>query len=118
VSGGTSEDCAILLAHNRGAALIVVVGSSSSLVEFLDKGRSGMASSFLTRAAVGSTLVNAAAVARLYKNRLSIWAILLILLVALAVVAAALLTTPVGQDWYDDLESWWDGVGGWVTGRF
>lgn len=117
VSGGTSEDCAILLAHTRGAALIVVVGSHSSLVEFLDKGRSGMASSFLTRAAVGSTLVNAAAVSRLYKHRLSGWLVLLILLLALAVVAAALLTTPVGQDWFDQVQVWADDFATWVKGR-
>ena len=66
-TGGTAEDAAILLAHAHDARLIVMVGSHATLVEFLDKGRSGMASSFLTRAAVGSTVVDAKAVARLYR---------------------------------------------------
>ena len=50
---GTSEDVAMLLADDKGATLIVAVGTHATLVEFLDKGRSGMASTFLTRLRVG-----------------------------------------------------------------
>ena len=101
-TGGTAEDAAILLAHAHGAELIVMVGSHASLVEFLDKGRSGMASSFLTRAAVGSTVVDAKAVARALPHRVRAWLVLLlVLLVGIAAVAAAIATTPVGQDWWD-----------------
>ena len=77
-----------------------MVGSHTSLVEFLDRGRSGMASSFLTRAAVGATVVDAKAVARLYRNRVRGWLVLTLVLLGLAAVVAAIATTPVGQDWW------------------
>ena len=117
-TGGTSEDAAILLAHAYQASLIVMAGSYSSLVEFLDKGRSAMASSFLTRATVGSSLVDAKAVARLYEHRVRSWVVLLVLLVGILAVAAAIATTPVGQDWWDHLRSWYDDVTGLVQGHF
>ena len=81
-TGGTAEDAAILLAHAHHAELIVMVGSHASLVEFLDSGRSGMASSFLTRAAVGPTVVDAKAVARLYRNRVRGWLVFVLVLLA------------------------------------
>ena len=102
-TSGTAEDAAILLAYGSSAALIVVAGSHNTLLEFLDRGRSAMASSFLTRAAVGSTLVDASAVARLYTHRVKGWWVALLLLVGVALVAAALATTPVGQSWWDAL---------------
>ncbi len=105
-TSGTSEDAAILLAHAGGAELIVMVGSHASFVEFLDKGRSGMASSFLTRATVGSKLVDAKAVTHLYSHRYRAWLVVLLLLVAIAAVLAAVATTPVGQDWLDEALSW------------
>ena len=58
---GTSEDVAMLLADDKGAELIVAVGTHATLVEFLDKGRAGMASTFLTRLRVGGKLVDARA---------------------------------------------------------
>ncbi len=68
---GTSEDVAMLLADDKGASLIVAVGTHVTLVEFLDKGRSGMASTFLTRLRVGGKLVDAKGVSRLYRARIS-----------------------------------------------
>ena len=68
--GGTSEDLAMLLAHEKGAELIVAVGSHNSMVEFLDKGRAGMASTCLTRLRVGPILVDAKGVSRLYQGRI------------------------------------------------
>jgi uncharacterized membrane-anchored protein len=65
---GTSEDIAMLLAHERGAELIVAVGTHANLIEFLDKGRKGMASTFLTRLRVGPILVDAKGVSRLYRS--------------------------------------------------
>lgn len=67
-SEGTSEDIAMLLAFEKGAELIVAVGSHSSMVEFLEKGRPGMASTFLVRLKVGPILVDAKGVNRLYKQ--------------------------------------------------
>jgi uncharacterized membrane-anchored protein len=70
VAEGTSEDVAMLLAAEAGAELIVAVGTHASMVEFLDKGRAGMASTFLTRLRLGPLLVDAKGVNRLYESRL------------------------------------------------
>jgi uncharacterized membrane-anchored protein len=82
---GTSEDMAFILAHEKGADLIVAVGTHGNLREFLDKGRMGMASTFLVRLRVGETLMDAKGVSRLYQGRTRAFDI--ILLVASAVVA-------------------------------
>lgn len=66
---GTSEDAALLLAYEKGADLIVAVGTHTHLEDFLDKGRGGMASTFLVRLKVGSRLVDARGVSRLYPGR-------------------------------------------------
>jgi len=66
-AAATSEDLAMLLADEKGAELIVAVGTHANLVEFLDKGRGGMASTFLTRLKVGGKLVDAKGVSRLYR---------------------------------------------------
>lgn len=66
---GVSEDVAMLLAYEKDAELIVAVGAHASMEEFLDKGRAGMASTFLTRLIVGGMLVDAKGVARLYQGR-------------------------------------------------
>lgn len=68
-STGTSEDVALLLAHEKRADLIVTVGSHGNLREFLDKGRDGMASTFLVRLRVGEILVDAKGVSRIYSGR-------------------------------------------------
>jgi uncharacterized membrane-anchored protein len=116
-TGGTSEDAAIILAHTHGAELIVTAGSHASLIEFMDRGRSGMASSFLTRAAVGPTVVDAKAVAALYRNRVRTWLVLLLVVVAIAMVSAAVFATPVGQDWWQQLRDWADNVYDDVRGQ-
>jgi uncharacterized membrane-anchored protein len=67
---GTSEDLALLLAFEQGAELIVAVGTHASMVDFLDKGRAGMASTFLVRLKVGPILVDAKGVSRLYQGRI------------------------------------------------
>ncbi|MEY2399211.1 MAG: hypothetical protein QOJ00_2385 [Actinomycetota bacterium] len=67
---GTSEDIALLLAYEKGAELIVAVGAHASMVDFLDKGRPGMASTFLVRLKVGPILVDAKGVSRLYERRI------------------------------------------------
>ena len=64
---GTSQDIAMLIAHEKGASLIVSVGSQFNLVEFLDKNRRGMSSTFLTRLRLGEKLVDAKGVSRLYR---------------------------------------------------
>src|SRR5207302_863330 len=69
-AAGTSEDVALLLAFEKHAELIVAVGTHASMVDFLDKGREGMASTFLTRLKVGTILMDAKGVSRLYQSRI------------------------------------------------
>jgi uncharacterized membrane-anchored protein len=94
---GTSEDVAMLLADDKGAQVIVAVGTHATLVEFLDKGRAGMASTFLTRLRVGSKLVDAKGVSRLYRPRISDLQLLALVLAGLLALGAALATTALGQ---------------------
>src|SRR6476620_3377600 len=94
---GTSEDVAMLLADDKGAELIVAVGSHATLVEFLDKGRAGMASTFLTRLRVGGKLVDAKGVSRLYRNRISNVQLTLLVLAGLLALGVALASTAAGQ---------------------
>ncbi|HEX6989726.1 MAG TPA: putative cytokinetic ring protein SteA, partial [Bacillota bacterium] len=65
---GTSEDAALLLAYEAGADLIVAVGTHSHVIDFLEKGRPGMASTLLTRLKVGGKLVDAKGVRLLYRG--------------------------------------------------
>ena len=79
---GTSEDMAMLLAYERGADLIVAVGAHSNMIDFLEKGRPGMASTFLVRLKVGSILVDARGVSRLYHGRIRTRYLLLLITAA------------------------------------
>jgi uncharacterized membrane-anchored protein len=90
----------MLLADDKGAELIVAVGTHVTLVEFLDKGRSGMASTFLTRLRVGSKLVDAKGVSRLYRQRISNLQLALLVLAGLLALAVALAATAAGQTLY------------------
>jgi uncharacterized membrane-anchored protein len=94
---GTSEDIAMLLADDKGAEVIVAVGTHATLVEFLDKGRAGMASTFLTRLRVGGKLVDAKGVSRLYRARISTTSLVLMLMVGLLALGAALWSTDGGR---------------------
>ena len=95
-SAGTSEDIAMLLAHEHGAELIVAVGTHNSMVEFLDKGRPGMASTILVRMRVGSTLVDAKGVSRLYRTHVRRSdLVMLILAAAFALVVVLAVTEPI-----------------------
>ncbi|GAB2700021.1 putative cytokinetic ring protein SteA [Thalassiella azotivora] len=97
---GTSEDVAMLLADDKGASLIVAVGTHATLVEFLDKGRAGMASTFLTRLRVGGKLVDAKGVSRLYRQRISNWQLTVLVLAGLFALGVALASTSAGQTFY------------------
>ncbi|MFC4556477.1 putative cytokinetic ring protein SteA [Georgenia faecalis] len=94
---GTSEDVAMLLADDKGAELIVAVGTHATLIEFLDKGRSGMASTFLTRLRVGSKLIDAKGVSRLYRPRISTLQIVMLAVAGLVAITVALASTTFGQ---------------------
>jgi uncharacterized membrane-anchored protein len=92
-SAGTSEDIAMLLAFERGADLIVAVGTHSSMVDFLDKGRRGMASTFLVRMKVGPILVDAKGVNRLYSTRVRKRDLLPMVLAALVTMVIIILVS-------------------------
>ncbi|MHB0912180.1 MAG: putative cytokinetic ring protein SteA [Armatimonadota bacterium] len=96
---GTSEDMAMLLAYERGAELIVAVGTHSHLIDFLDKGRAGMASTFLTRLKVGSKLVDAKGVSRLYRRGPGAREIAMLLVAAAVPVVVVALQSPAVRTW-------------------
>ena len=95
---GTSQDVAMLIAAEKGAQLIVSVGSQLNLVEFLDKNRRGMSSTFLTRLRIGEILVDAKGVSRLYRPRPTNAPLALVLVVGLAALAAVIAVTPGLRD--------------------
>jgi uncharacterized membrane-anchored protein len=94
-AGGTSEDIAMLLAYERGAELIVAVGTHANLIEFLDKGRRGMASTFLVRLRVGPILVDAKGVSRLYRGRIRRIDLMMLVGAALLTIVVTLSLSPV-----------------------
>jgi uncharacterized membrane-anchored protein len=96
VAEGTSEDVAMLLAWEAGAQLIVAVGTHATMVEFLDKGRKGMASTFLTRLRLGPVLVDAKGVNQLYEGRVRRLDLVLLIAAALvAIIVVAIVSRPI-----------------------
>ncbi|MFC5187760.1 putative cytokinetic ring protein SteA [Actinomadura harenae] len=114
----TSEDIAMLLADEKGATLIVAVGTHFNMVEFFDKGRAGMSSTFLTRLRVGSKLVDAKGVSRLYRSRISGWSLLLLVLVAFIAMTTAVFMSPAGDVIRPLLADRWHAFLFWLTGLF
>ena len=104
-AAGTSEDIALLLADSAGASLLIAVGTHATLDEFLDRQRSGLASTFLTRLRVGPRLVDAKGVPQLYAGRVRVWHLLVVLLAGVLALAVALASTPVGSEWWDELRA-------------
>ena len=115
---GTSEDIAMLLADEKGAKLIVAVGTHATLVEFLDKGRGGMASTFLTRLRLGGKLVDAKGVSRLYRSRISTAALVVLVLAAFLAIGSALAVSAVGQVYLDLLLDQWNSFVFWLENLF
>ncbi|MCU1458244.1 MAG: putative rane-anchored protein [Actinomycetia bacterium] len=96
VADGMSEDVAMLLAYEAGATLIVAVGTHATMIEFLDKGRRGMSSTFLTRMRLGPVLVDAKGVSRLYEGRVRRRDVFLLVLAAvLAIVVVSIVSQPI-----------------------
>jgi uncharacterized membrane-anchored protein len=95
---GTSQDIAMLIAAEKGARLIVSVGSQYNLVEFLDKNRRGMSSTFLTRLRVGEILVDAKGVSRLYRPRPGLTPIVALFIVGVIAFVAIVALTPGLRD--------------------
>ena len=104
-AGGATEDVALLVADIKGASLIVTVGTHATLDEFLDRHRSGLASTFLTRLRVGPRLVDARSVPPLYAGRVRLWQLAMVLLAGIIALGAAVISTPVGEEWATDIWS-------------
>lgn len=118
-SSANPEDLALLLAGHHGASMVVTVGLSASMAEFLDRGRSGSnASTFLTRLQLGGTLVDGRVIAALYRSRVSTGAILLMVAAALVAVGAALLVSDAGDAVLNMITQGWNGLVETVRGWF
>ena len=114
-TAGTSEDAAMLLADEAGASLIVAVGSHATLVEFLDKGRQGMSSTFLTRLRVGGKLVDAKGVSRLYRSRIRAGSLVVLVLAATITLVVAVLASETGRTYLEILADKWHGLTFWFS---
>ncbi|HTO01168.1 MAG TPA: putative cytokinetic ring protein SteA [Microthrixaceae bacterium] len=115
---GTSEDAAMMLMYEMRAELIVAVGTHATMVEFLDKGRAGMSSTFLTRLRLGPMLIDAKGVSQLYRGRVRRRDILLLVASAITVILAVALVSDSLQlllrtMWLDVRGLWYS-----LTGRF
>jgi uncharacterized membrane-anchored protein len=117
-AAATSEDIAMLLADEKGAKLIVAVGTHATLVEFLDKGRGGMASTFLTRLRLGGKLVDAKGVSRLYRSRISTVALVVLVLAALLAIGSALAVSAAGRVYLGLLLDQWNSFVFWLENLF
>ncbi|MEP6462365.1 MAG: putative cytokinetic ring protein SteA [Frankiaceae bacterium] len=115
-AAGTSEDIALLLADDKGASLIVTVGTHATLVEFLDKGRDGQASTYLTRLRVGGKLVEAKGVSRLYRSRIRTSSLLLLVLATLITLAVAVGISTAGHVYLALLSDRWAEFTHWLHG--
>jgi uncharacterized membrane-anchored protein len=115
---GTSEDIAMLLADDKGAKLIVAVGTHATLIEFLDKGRAGMASTFLTRLRVGGKLVDAKGVSRLYRSQISTASLLMLIGAAIVTILATAFVSPLAGLYWEVLRGYWDSLIFWAQGLF
>jgi uncharacterized membrane-anchored protein len=100
---GISEDIALQLAHQRGAALIVAVGTHFNLVEFMERNRAGMASTFVTRLKVGEVLVDAKGVSRLVSRRVGVWPLVVFASAGIAAIVVAVLVSPALRNTLDVL---------------
>jgi len=111
-------EAALLVADAKGASLIAVVGTHHTLEEFLDKGRPGMSSTFITHLRVAGKLVNARGVHQLYHSRISGWSLLVLVLAAAVTVLVAVLFSPAEPILARYFEATWHSFTYWLTGKF
>jgi uncharacterized membrane-anchored protein len=97
---GTSEDVAMILAWEHGASLIVAVGTHSNMIDFMEKGRKGMGSTFLVRLKVGSRLVDAKGVSQLYKKGLESKYLFQLLIGAMVPILIILWVSPATKPFF------------------
>lgn len=92
---GTSEDITLLLAYENQADIIVAVGTHNNMIDFLEKGRPGMASTFLTRLKVGDKLVDARGVNKLYSSGFNLKYLVIIILASFLPILTLIIINPV-----------------------
>jgi uncharacterized membrane-anchored protein len=97
----TSEDVALLLAFEKGAELIVAVGTHFNLIEFLERNRSGMSSTFLTRLRVGEILIDAKGVSRLVSRQVGLWPLVAFALAGLGALVVAVVVSPQLRSFFE-----------------
>jgi uncharacterized membrane-anchored protein len=97
----TSEDVALLLAYEKGAELIIAVGTHFNLIEFLERNRSGMSSTFLTRLKVGEILVDAKGVSRLVSRQVGLWPFAAFALAGLGALVVAIVVSPQLRSFFE-----------------
>ncbi len=118
-SSGAPADLALLLADHHGASLIVTVGAAASLDDFFDRGRrDSNPATFLTRLKMGTKLMDAKAVAALYRHRGSGSAVALVVLAALVALIVALLATNLGGEVITWVAHTWDRFSLWAHVKF
>jgi uncharacterized membrane-anchored protein len=100
-AAGTSEDVAMLMAFEKGADLIVSVGAHFNLIEFLDRKRGGMSSTFLTRLRIGEKLVDAKGVSRLYRPSSTLMPVIFFIVAFLVLVTILIITSPALNDVFE-----------------
>lgn len=100
-AAGTSEDVAMLMAYEKGADLIVSVGAHFNLIEFLDRKRGGMSSTFLTRLRIGERLVDAKGVSRLYRPGSTLMPVIFFVIAFLVLVTILIITSPALNDVFE-----------------
>jgi uncharacterized membrane-anchored protein len=98
---GMSEDVALLLAYEKGAELIVAVGTHFNLVEFLERNRAGMSSTFLARLKVGEILIDAKGVSRLVSRQVGVWPLVAFALAGLGAIVVAIASSPALRDVFE-----------------
>src|SRR3989440_9129367 len=91
---GISEDVALLLAYEKGSELIVAVGTHFNLIEFLERNRAGMSSTFVTRLKVGEILIDAKGVSRLASRQVGLWPLVFFTLAGLGAIAVSIAVSP------------------------
>ena len=116
-AASSAADLALLLCHHHGASLIVTAGHSATIEEFFDRSRQqSNPSTFLTRLKVGEKLVDAKAVATLYRSRVSAGAIALLVLAMLIAVIVALWVSRADVAFLDWIVDYWNRFSLWVQG--
>ena len=100
---GTSEDLAFLIAYEKGSSLITAVGTHSDMIDFLDKGRNGMSSTFLTRLKIGHRFVDAKGVSKLYRHTPSANYLGFIVIAAVLLLIAIIAVMPNSLDYMQEI---------------